>query len=179
MHSTPPATTTLLDACAVLSLYATGRIGEIVASIDGNVGISDVVLREALYVRRIVDGVQEPEPVDLAPLIATRALLVYMLDGDDEAETIVDLAVDLDDGEATTGALAIHRGWVLVTDDRKAERILAGRVQMRSTLDIIKAWSEREGINAFTLRQILEAIYDRGYQPPRAHPLKPWWDRHR
>lgn len=44
----------------------------------------------------------------------------------EEEETYVNLALQLDDGEAATGALAIHRGAVVATDDRKAIRILTG-----------------------------------------------------
>jgi hypothetical protein len=67
---------TLLDACAVLSLYATRRMAEIVAVVSGPVAVADAVIQEALYVRRIVEGVQEREPVDLSPLVASGILSV-------------------------------------------------------------------------------------------------------
>jgi hypothetical protein len=167
---------TLLDACTVLSLDATRRMAEIVAVVSGPVAVTDVVHQEALYVRRIVDGVSEREPVDLAPLIAANALSVIGTEDEDELQTFVDLAVDLDDGEAMTAALAIHRGYVLVTDDRKAERLLAGRVQLRATLDLVKAWAEAAQVDAGALRTVLIGIYERGYQPPNRHVLQAWWD---
>jgi predicted nucleic acid-binding protein len=170
------ATTTLLDACAVLSLYATRRMAEILATVPGPVAVCDLVAAEALYVRRIVDGEREREPVDLAPLVADGTLSLVTADDEDELQTFVDLAVDLDDGEAMTAALAIHRGCVLVTDDAKAERLLAGRVQLRATLDVVKAWADGAGLDRVELRAILAAIYERGYEPPLAHPLKRWWD---
>ena len=168
---------TLLDACAVLSLYATRRMAEIVAVVPGPVAVADVVLQEALYIRHIVEDVSEREPVDLAPLVASRVLSVIGTEDEGELRTFVDLAVDLDDGEAMTAALAIHRAYVLVTDDRKAERLLAGRVVLRPTLDLVKVWAEAKQVDDETLRAALTGIYERGYQPPNRHALKAWWDR--
>jgi len=168
---------TLLDACAVLSLYATRRMAEIIATAPAPVAISEEVLQEALYVRRIVDGVSEREPVDLTPLIASRILTVIGAAVEGELHTFIDLTAGLDDGEAMTAALAIHRAYVLVTDDRKAERLLAGRVQLRATLDLVKVWAEAEQVDNGTLREVLTRIYERGYQPPSRHALKPWWDK--
>ncbi len=167
---------TLLDACAVLSLYATRHMGEVISTLPGRVAVVDLVLEEALYIRRIVEGDAELEPVDLSPLVTAGLLAVLSPASEEELETFVDLAVDLDDGEAMTAALAIHRGSVLITDDRKAERLLAGRVQLRPTLELIKAWAEAEHVSGDRLRAVLVAVYERGYQPSRRHPLKPWWD---
>jgi predicted nucleic acid-binding protein len=168
---------TLLDACAVLSLYATDHMTDIISIVPGPIAIVETVHHEALYVRRIIDGVPEPEPVDLAPMIDAGVLAVIDTDDEEELQTFVDLAVDLDDGEAMTAALAIHRGYVLVTDDRKAERILTDRVQLRATLDLVRVWADAQGIEDTALQSALMRIYNRGYQPSRRHPLKPWWDR--
>ncbi|MEX1159155.1 MAG: PIN domain-containing protein [Thermomicrobiales bacterium] len=167
---------TLLDACAVLSLYATSQMAEIIGATPGPVAVSDMVLQEALYVRRIVNGVSEREPMDLAPLVASRALAVIGAADEGELQTFIDLSAGLDDGEAMTAALAIHRAYVLVTDDRKAERLLAGRVQLRATLGLVKVWADAEQVDDGTLRAALTSIYERGYQPPNRHPLKAWWD---
>jgi len=167
---------TLLDACAILSLYATRRMAEILATVPGPVAVCDLVVAEALYVRRIVDGELEREPVELAPFVADGRLFVLATDDEDELQTFVDLAVALDDGEAMSAALAIHRDCVLVTDDGKAERLLAGRVQLRPTLDIVKTWADRAEMDRLELRGILTAIYERGYEPPIEHPLKRWWE---
>jgi predicted nucleic acid-binding protein len=169
--------TTLLDACVVLSLYATRRMPEILSAVPGPAAIVDLVAREALYVRRIVDGQPEREPVDLAPLISSAALEILTAEDEDELQTFVDRAVNLDDGEAMTAALAIHRGLILVTDDRKAERLLTGRVRLRATLDLVKSWADGKNIGDDVLHEVVTCIYERGYQPPIRHPLKRWWDR--
>jgi predicted nucleic acid-binding protein len=152
---------------------------EILWTMPGQVAVCDFVAAEALYIRRLVDGVSEREPVDLKGLVSGGALEMLTATGEDELLTFTDLAVELDDGEAMTAALAIHRDLVVVTDDRKAERLLRGRVRLRSTLDVIKTWADHAAIEAHSLREILGAIDERGYRPPVAHPLKPWWDRYR
>ncbi len=171
------ATNVLLDACAVLSLYATDRMDDIVRVLHPPVAVADLVAQEALYIRRVIDGELAKERVVLAPLIASGMLGVVQAETDQELLTFIDLAVDLDDGEAMSAALAIHRGWVLVTDDRKAERLLDGRVQLRSTLDIVKEWAAVREIGADTLRAVLTSIDERGYRPGKRHPLSEWWER--
>lgn len=169
--------TTLLDACAVLSLYATGCMREIVGAVAGPVAVVDTVVAEALFIRRVVDGIPEKVPVDLTPLHLAGALSTIQAETENELLTFIDLAVDLDDGEAMTGALAIHRGCTVVTDDRKAERILAGRATLRSTLDLIKVWADGEEVSDAALLPLFVAIEERGYTPPRNHPLLAWWNR--
>ena len=167
---------TFLDTCAVLSLYATRHMAEILALVPGRVAIAEVVYRESLYVRRIVDGESEREPVDLSALVSSGRLEVIGTEDEAELQTFIDLAAQLDDGEAMTAALAIHRSCVLVTDDRKAERLLAGRVRLQATLELVRTWAEVERMDDATMRTVLRSIYDRGYQPPSAHALRGWWD---
>lgn len=172
--SQPP--NALLDACAVLSLFATGRMDEIVSVLGPPVAVAGQVVEEALYIRRVIDGEIGPVRVDLAPLIDFGMLSVVDAKTEQELLTFIDLAVDLDDGEAMSAALAIHRGYVLVTDDRKALRILKGRVQIRPTLEVIKDWAETQRIGSEALRAALNAIDQRGYRPGRRHPLHDWWE---
>lgn len=166
----------MLDACAVLSLYATRRMAEIIAVIPGPVAVCDVVIQEALFIRHLIDAELVRESVDLSPMVGSGVLAVINTDDEVELRTFVQLSVDLDDGEAMTAALAIHRSYILVTDDRKAERLLAERVQLRSTLDLVKTWADAEQIDDNTLRDMLQRIDERGYIPPNGHPLKAWWD---
>lgn len=168
--------TMLLDACAVLSLYATGRMAEILDVMSGPVAVADVVADEALYIRLLVDGQVELEQVNLGSLVASGRLDVIGAGSEEELLTFIDLAVDLDDGEAMSAALAIHRECVLVTDDRKAERLLAGRLRLQSTLELVKVWAELRAIDQPELRAALIGIDERGYRPGRRHALYRWWE---
>ncbi|QNP29600.1 hypothetical protein [Cylindrospermopsis curvispora] len=42
-----------------------------------------------------------------------------------EATNFVNYTVEIDDGEAATGAIAISRGWAIGTDDKKATKFLS------------------------------------------------------
>jgi predicted nucleic acid-binding protein len=173
---------TLLDACAVISLYATRRMREILAEIDGPVAVVELVVSEALYVRRggTGDDARELEPIDLMPLITAGTLSVIAPDDEEDLQTFIDFTarLRLDDGEAMTAAIAMRRGYAVVTDDRKVEKRLAGSLELRSTLDVIKVWAERRAIDILTLRQVLTDVRDRrSYVPSVSHPLRPWWDQ--
>lgn len=168
--------TLILDACAVLSIYATQRMQDILDALGGPVAVADLVLGEALYVLHIVDDQIERERVDLGPLVQMGRLDVLAVEHEEELLTFIDLAVDLDDGEAMSASLAIRRGLVLVTDDRKAERLLAGRVQLQSTLALVKHWAEVRRVGQPDLRAALIGIDQRGYHPGKQHPLHDWWE---
>ncbi len=178
--TTPHARVTLLDACAVVNLYATRRMEHILAAIDGPVAVADVVEREAQYVFQGGDGedAREREAIDLQPWLSQGVLSVIETAHEEELLTFIDLTQELDDGEAITAALAIHRGFTVVTDDRKAVRVLVSRaVTLRSTLDLVKTWADQQSIGSETLRVALTDLRERGnYYPSRNHPLRSWWD---
>lgn len=167
----------LLDACVVLSLYATGEFERILAAAVPVAVICENVVREALFVHRTVDGVRERAPIDLEPAIAGGLLSVVDFASEDEAETFVSLATVLDDGEAASAAIAILRGWRLATDDRKAIEVVAGRATIVGTLDLVRDWASISPIDDDALRIMLGRIRDRGYVPARTHPHRTWWDR--
>lgn len=171
---------TLLDACAVVNLYATRRMEQILEAVEGSVAVVDVVEREAQFVLRGGGGedAKEREPIDLKPHLARGLLTVIGTTDDEELLTYIDLTQELDDGEAMTAALAIHRGCTVVTDDRKAVRVLStNAVTLRTTLDLVKAWAEYQIVPTQMLRAVLIDLRERGnYHPPESHPLKSWWD---
>jgi predicted nucleic acid-binding protein len=171
---------TLLDACAVVNLYASRRISDILREVEGMVAIADQVFRESQFVFRggTGDDAREREPVDLQSLIADGSIAVWTTDDDAELLTFIDLTLELDEGEAMTAALAIHRGCTVVTDDRKALRILRERkVNCRGTLDVIKTWSDRRNVPNAELATVLEDVRLRGnYVPARTHALVDWWE---
>lgn len=124
------------------------------------------------------DDAREREQVDLQPFFDDGLLSVIATDDEDELLTFIDLTTVIAEGEAMTAAVAIHREWVVVTDDRKAARELAARgITLRTTLDLVRAWHESAGIPDAVLRDALAGLRQRGmYEPSRAHPLKGWWD---
>lgn len=173
-----PVPATLLDACVVINLYASRRMAAVLETVPGVVAVADVVAAESRYVRRggLDEDAEEPEPIDLAPLLDAGQLSVLTAT-DDELDTYVDFLADLDDGEAMTLALAVHRRCAVVTDDRRVRRALGNRAPLRSTLDLVRAWADGEAISAEVLRAVLTDLGERGtYRPGRGHPHRGWWD---
>lgn len=171
----------LLDACCALNLYATEHMEEILRVAPHPCAIAQKVEEESLFVLR---GGQGPDaggkiPVDLAPLYASGVLTVLPLEAA-ELVDYVNFAAELDDGEAMTCAIALHRGGAVATDDRKARRVLtrdATHLRLLSTLDLVRDWAQQQQIASATLRAVLANIRDRAsYIPGRNHALRSWWD---
>jgi predicted nucleic acid-binding protein len=172
----------ILDASCLLNLYASRKLREIAATSPQPFVVAEyVVQQEALYIRRRASA-QEPEerePVEIGTLVATGLIQVITLNSEAEAITFIDLASEMDDGEAMTCALAMHRQCDVATDDRKARRVLSGRaphVPIISTLAIVKQWAELAGITKAELKAILLSIWSgANYYPGEREPLYAWW----
>ena len=83
--------------------------------------------------------------INLRPLVAQGLIRAVSPDSETEENSFVNFAAELDDGEAVTGAIAMHRNWGIATDDRKARRVFARtnpHVQLLSTPELIKHWAD-------------------------------------
>jgi hypothetical protein len=175
-----PPRTVLLDACTLLNLYATGALGEILAGLPYRFAVVETVLREeALYVLRPGRVPPEHEAVDLSREIGAGTLELTDVDGDAEAERFIALAMELDDGEARTLAVAWSRGWSVATDDRKAHRVAARvcpNVPLLRTLELVQEWAAAHANSHERLRELLILMRDRGnFFPGRHDPSVMWW----
>ncbi|WP_016951074.1 hypothetical protein [Anabaena sp. PCC 7108] len=100
-------------------------------------------------------------------------LKIVNFESEEEEDSFVNYAVDLDDGESATCAIAVHRKWAVATDDDKAIKFLQKNfphLQILSTLEIIKHWSEEIGVDSSTLRDVLNAIRIKGRYSPHSAP---------
>jgi predicted nucleic acid-binding protein len=172
----------ILDASCLLNLYASGRLREIAQTLPQPLAVADYVMQQvALYIRRrILDQDQEErEPVNVEPLVSAGLIQVMKVNSEMEVTTFVDLAREMDDGEALTCALAMHRQCDVAMDDRKACRILSARapqVLVISTLAIVKQWAELAGLAKAELRAVLLSIRSgANYYPGERDPLYEWW----
>ena len=172
----------LLDASCLINLYATARLRDIALALPYPFGVAAYVAeRETQYVWRSGASVAEEErvPVDLEPLVEEGPIRVMSLESEAEEGTFVDLASMMDDGEAVTGAIALHRGYAVATDDRKARRVLAERaesVRIVSTLELLKLWGETASVSEAELREALSAMESgASYLPGEREPLYGWW----
>lgn len=170
--TTPPL---LLDTCVVLSLYASRRCEEILVANMGPFLIAEAVLRETLYVHVIVDGVREKERISLDPLLTAGILASIAPETEDEFQTLIDFSRQLDDGEAMTCAIALHRGYRIATDERKTIRLVGDRIPIIGTLDLVWNWAAVTAASPTLIRDVLAAIVDRGYVPGETHRHYAWW----
>lgn len=87
--------------------------------------------------------------------------------------------MDEDDGEAACCALALERRGTLITDDRRARRVMelaAPETRVLTTSAIIKDWSDRVHLATDALARLLLDIEERAsFQPGRRDPLQSWW----
>lgn len=171
----------LLDSCVVINLYACRRMHDILSTLPCEFGIVDLVHGEAQSVRRdgLGEDASERERIDLGSLLRAGSLRVVAPANDAELETFINLTLELDDGEAMTAALALHRGLAIATDDRVALRIIGNRAPIVSSLELIKAWVDIAALPWTEVAALLRDVRQRGrYIPHRTHPLRSWWDAH-
>lgn len=186
-----------LDASCVINLLASGVAEEVLAAVPARFAVAQLVAEdEVLFVagedddKPVGDEGDEgsgesagvgPERLDLTPLVEQGRLQVMELGTNEEHETFVELALQLDDGEAMTAALAIHRGGEVATDDRKAIRLLDARsppVRLRRTSSLLGMWVRRRTVPEEWVRDVLRRIQRRAsFTPPRDDPEVEWWRR--
>ena len=172
----------LLDANCLLNLYATDRLREITIELPYRFWAAAYVIeQEALFIRRpgLTEDKDAREAVDLTPLLEEGQIQPMFLEHPAEETTFVDLAAHLDDGEAITGALALHRDCSIATDDRKARRVLrqyAPSVALLSTLELLKLWAEEAQVPGDELGTAMAKMRSGASNVPGARePLYPWW----
>jgi hypothetical protein len=164
-----------------LNFCASGRLIPILQSIPAQVAVTEVVKTKELITLRRLTTADHRGALQFETAISQRLLGVVDFESDAEAETFINYAFELgDDGESATGAIALHRGWAMATDDKKAISFFqkaAPQIQVLSTLNIIKHWSDRAGVSKNELRTVLRAVRTQGsYVPHRLHPLLSWWE---
>lgn len=171
----------ILDASCLLNLYASGRFKEIAESLPEPLVVSDyVVEQEALFVtyKESEQDEEQKRTVDLNLLVSAGLIKVLAINSEEEQETFVDLASELDDGEAITISLAEHHGCCVATDDRKALRVISERASIHatSTLELVKRWAELRNVSKTEIKSVLSLIWTgASYYPGEREPLYSWW----
>lgn len=167
----------VLDTCVLINLLATDRMAEIAKVIAPTCLLCSAVSRESLYLRSLETDAR-PEAVDLIPLLEAGVLTTCTIEGTTEEELYVNYALELDDGEAMSLAIAQARNFALATDDRKARRIIGENVpqlMIISTAEIIHAWAEGRGRPE--VEAAVRCIQARArFRPSDTDPLAPWWN---
>ncbi|BAU09663.1 unknown protein [Leptolyngbya sp. NIES-3755] len=170
----------ILDACCILNFCASRYLIPILKSISAQVVVTVVVKERELLTLQRLDTDENEGATQFETAIAQGLLSVVDFESESEEETFVNYVFELgDDGESATCAIAFHREWAIATDDKKAVSFFqkeAPHLQILSTLEIIKNWSDQANLTSDQLRSVLTDVRTRGrYAPPRNHPLLGWW----
>jgi hypothetical protein len=175
----------ILDACCVINLYASGVMGQIIESNPLKFAITSYVKEKEVLT--IFDGLTKDllpltRRINLDTFIKSGSLIMVSPKNDEEIRTIIDLAYRLDDGEARTGAIAIHRNWAIGTDDKKAATHIQSyspKTPIISTLELVKHWVDETSPSPSTISSILRNIRVKArYEPYLGHSLYGWWNRY-
>lgn len=174
-----PQSTQIFDACVLINLLASGEAEGILRAAARDSFICSAVEGESIYLRT-EDPKTPLEPIDLRPLIESGLLMMCQVEGGREAELYVDYASALDDGEARSLAIALSRGFTLVTDERKARRLFLDATKdaahLTSTSEMLRRWVEVEGVTPDRLKAVLLNVVRRArYQPPVDDSNYHWW----
>ena len=167
-----------LDACVLINLVASGiELEELAAATRSIFCITKVVARETFSLYPGEAGAQRTL-VNVEGLIRARHLEMAVLD-DEEVDVFVSLAAELDDGEASVIAVAAARGWPVLTDDRRASRVAAGRgLELIGTPALMRTWESAGSAAAARVGLALHRIETRArYMPRRDDPDRGWWNQ--
>jgi hypothetical protein len=142
--------------------------------------ISEAVLSEAQHINEYSgEGELIRVPLNLSDAVGSEVVASVKPESDQEIEDYVSFAMELDDGEAQSLALAKHRGFVLLTDDKKALRIAKRpdvNVGILTTPQVVRLWSELDLANAARVPQVIKRVqFLARFSPARGSPEADWW----
>jgi len=170
----------LLDACVAINLAATDQL----AGVAETLALTFILTRQAAvevgHLRDTIDGELVATPINLSQHQSDPVLQFTDLEPS-EYDLYVQLAALVDDGEAATIAVAIHRHIQLATDDRKARSLCVqrGLTEPLRTLALVHSYADMAGLDHGETRELLIKIRDRAsFQPPRTDPDQKWWNGH-
>jgi predicted nucleic acid-binding protein len=166
----------VLDADVLMNLLATDHLREVLQASLSQGLVCPRTEAEAIYLESRTPG-STRETIDLAPHIAAGTLARISLDRRETA-TYVQLAVEVDDGEAQVLAVGHQRGLVIATDDRRARRVaIRLGVRVLATPELIIAWAQAGTAQAIEVAQAISDIEARArYRPRATDPSRPAWD---
>ena len=161
----------VLDTSVALNLLATGVGLAVLDILEVDCFVCSAVVDETIYIRS--DDPRQPrEVVSIDAWLPLGAVKIVSLDSPVEEELYVQLAADLDDGEAMSLAICRSRGYALATDDRKARRIAGQlalpKVEIITTSQVMHRWAIGTAASPREVKRALSAIELTGSVHPPA-----------
>ena len=173
----------IIDCCSLINLYTGWRGLAELRDLRRTWHVGEAVLKETEYTREYGPyGVMALTPFDIQELARAGLLLPERPETEAEIEDYVNFACEVDDGEAQALAIAKNRGFVLLTDDRKATRVAQRpdvSVRVTSTPKILQKWAELDAGNEMRLPEVIARIAALARFSPRMDsPEYEWWRRY-
>ena len=170
----------IIDACCLINLYASGRPQAIIPACGGGFYVSEEVRRESLSIRQVDPADASlliPSPINLGPEISNGLIKECRLETKEEIESYVNFAIEVDDGEASSLAIAKSRNWRVATDDRKAIRLASeSGIAVITTPEILERWVRNTNPTDDEIAQAIRAIERFAkFRPRRGNPMYDWW----
>lgn len=169
----------VIDTCCLINCCAAEPLDRWLPALEFTWYVPRTVRSEALYLRPLeADGDELiDEPIDLVQWIESGIIRECDAEGASELAMYLELAAQLDDGEALALAIAQQRGWVLATDDRKARRMADERgVRVLTTPAILKSWADGVSASDAEIAERIRRVTVRArFVPPKNDPLHGWW----
>jgi predicted nucleic acid-binding protein len=171
----------VLDTCCILNFYASGNFLEILEAIPAQVMVTEVVRRQELKTLQYLENGESKGAIYFEKAVEEGLISIVDFESESEEETFINYASEVgDDGESATFAIAFHREWSVATDDKRAISFFqkeTAHIQILSSLEVIKHWSDKSNLDSAALKIALSAIRVQGkYKPHRNHPLLSWWE---
>jgi predicted nucleic acid-binding protein len=166
----------LLDACSLINFVASGVALNVIAEAnDCRFAATTIAMDETLYIAGTTPG--ERELIDIEALARLGVLTVVELNPAEVSEFVA-LAQTVDDGEASTLAVAQHRGLSVATDDRRAVRLANELgINVHTTAAILRRWSAACFASEEQIATALWSVEVRGnFVPRREDANRIWWD---
>jgi predicted nucleic acid-binding protein len=170
----------IIDCCSLLNLYAGWGGLENLRQLPHAWFVCEAVLGESEVTREYeADHIPQEHKLVLDPFVKSGLITRAAPNSEAELADYLEFAQLIGDGEAQAIALAKHRGFVLLTDDRKALK-LAHRgglgVRTISTTDVLREWIECASVDIVAVRNVLTRIRELArYVPARNSPDLAWW----
>jgi len=161
-------------------MLASGEFDGITDSKSWDFAVCSKVREESIFLRPDDPGILALEIISLDEYFDSGRLRILAIEGEEEETLYVNYAAELDDGEATSLALAESRELVLATDDRKARRLFVENVDAKhrllSTSELLRDWAHSHAVSRERLRLALHRIMNRArYTPNRSDSNFMWW----
>lgn len=170
----------IIDCCSLINLYAGWAGLENLRALPHTWFICKAVETESEVTREYDDNrVPKEQPILLQPFIDSGLLHSVGPESDAEQATFLVFAQELEDGEAQALALAKHRGFVLLTDDKKARKLAQRQdvgVVTVSTVDVLREWISLAQVDPPNVRRVLGRIRElANFMPPKNSSDLQWW----